>query len=60
MALSDPTHPIPGCLMVKQHAYVPCMVIVRFRFDVVYIELGTASRNLPLEKQAREVENQAK
>lgn len=36
------------------------MVIVRFRFDVVYIELGTASRNLPLEKPAREMEYQTK
>lgn len=36
------------------------MVIVRFCFDVVYIELGTASRNLPLEKPVREGEYQTK
>lgn len=57
--LSDPklpTLPIPACLLVKEHVRVPCMVVMRFCFDVVYIELGRASRNLTLEKPARGVE----
>lgn len=57
--LSDPklpTLPVPACLLVKEHVRVPCMVVMRFCFDVVYIELGRASRNLTLEKPARGVE----
>lgn len=46
--------------MVKEAVYVPSMVTVRFCFDVVYIELGTASSNLPLEKPARGVEYQTR
>lgn len=60
MILSYLTHPTSDCLMVNEHVYVPRMVIVRFCFDVLYIELGTTSRNLPLEKLTRGVEYQTK
>lgn len=46
--------------MVKEAVYVPCVVTVRFCFDVVYTELGTASSNQPREKPARGVDSQTK